>query len=230
MVKILPDLEEIRRSLAPFRERLEAYVELLSGFSGKVRLTGPSDENTLWNEHIMDCACGLPFLPPAGRIIDVGTGGGLPGIVWSICRPDLEVHLLDSVSKKCRALEYIVTELGLQNTIVLCSRSEELSSEERETYDLAAARAVTSLGVLGEYLSPLVSKGGRLMAFKGPHYRVEIREVSSEWKELGLSSPEVHQYRINEHENYIIIWDKESPCPLKYPRRAGMAEKRPWWR
>ncbi|MBN1333334.1 MAG: 16S rRNA (guanine(527)-N(7))-methyltransferase RsmG [Synergistales bacterium] len=227
---MLPDLEEIRRTLAPFREKLEAYVHILSGFSGKVRLTGPSDENTLWNEHIMDCAYSLPFLPTAGKVIDVGTGGGLPGIVWAICRPDLEVHLLDSVSKKCRALGSIVHELDLQNTVILCSRSEDLSSAERETYDLAAARAVTSLGILAEYLSPLVSTRGRLIAFKGPHYRVELDEISSEWKKLGLSFPEVHKYRITDHEHYIIDWGKESPCPLKYPRRAGMAEKRPWWR
>jgi len=229
-VKTLPDLEQTRRTIAPFREKLEAYVHLLSGFSGKVRLTGPSDENTLWDEHILDCAYSLPFLPSSGRAIDVGTGGGLPGIVWSICRPDLEVHLLDSVRKKCRALEHIVHELDLQNTFILCSRSEDLSSAEREAYDLAAARAVTSLGVLSEYLSPLVSAGGRLVAFKGPHYRVELDEISAEWKELGLSSPEVHKYRIKDHEHYIISWDKELPCPLKYPRRAGMAEKRPWWR
>jgi len=226
----LPGEDDIKAVLSPFRRELEEYVKILCGFSGKVRLTGPSDEETLWNEHILDCAYSLSFLPPEGSVIDVGTGGGLPGILWSICRPELEVHLLDSIRKKCGALEEIVEKLGLENTRVVCARAEQWAVDKREYYALAAARAVTNLGVLAEYLSPLVSQGGRLITFKGPAYLEEMNDISSDWMELGLSVPVVTPYRLKDRKNFIISWVKEIPCPHKYPRRPGMAAKKPWWR
>ena len=95
------------------KAQLTRYVELLIAANTRARLTGPSDAHTLWQEHIMDCAAGLPLLPASGSIADVGTGGGLPGIVWAICRPDLHITLIDSIGRKCALIEKITDQLGL---------------------------------------------------------------------------------------------------------------------
>ncbi|MBQ9422995.1 MAG: class I SAM-dependent methyltransferase, partial [Pyramidobacter sp.] len=87
----------------------------------RVRLVGPRDETTLWNEHIVDCLNVLPLLPESGAVVDVGTGGGLPGAVLAICRPSQEFTLIDSLSRKTNALSAIVDELGLDNARVVCS-------------------------------------------------------------------------------------------------------------
>lgn len=210
--------------------QLKQYCSLLSGYSGKVRLTGPSDPDILWNDHVIDACHALPLLPGAGKVLDVGTGGGLPGIVWAICRPDLEVHLLDSIKKKCKALEQIVSDLSLDNVTVMCSRSEDLALKTRESYDLVTARAVTATGVLLEYLAPLVKPQGHALAFKGPGYVTEIEELTDRWQELGFSNPEIWNYFLESSEHFILVWNKIRSCPSRFPRRAGMAEKKPWWR
>ena len=214
----------------PKESLLKQYCHLLSGYSGKVRLTGPSDPGVLWKEHVLDSCYALPFLPESGTVLDLGTGGGLPGIVWAVCRPDLEIHLLDSIKKKCVALEQIISDLSLRNVKVICSRSEELAQHSRESYDLAAARAVTATGSLLEYLSPLVKPKGQALAFKGSGYIPEIGDLTNRWSDLGFSSPAIWKYFLGSSEHFIILWNKNSSCPSRFPRRAGMAEKKPWWR
>ncbi|MFC2594308.1 MAG: 16S rRNA (guanine(527)-N(7))-methyltransferase RsmG, partial [Fretibacterium sp.] len=150
-----------------WHEPLYRYAELLSGCIS-ARLTGTRGTEELYDLHVRDCLESVPLLPASGSVVDVGSGGGLPGVVWAICRPDLRVVLLDSVAKKCRAVGEIVRALGLRNVELLCERSEDTARARRETFALAAARALARAGIAAEYLSPLVAVGGRLLAFKGP--------------------------------------------------------------
>lgn len=212
------------------RPMLLKYIEGLVSFSGRVRLTGPQDPETLWSEHIVDCLYSVPLLPPEGNIIDVGTGGGLPGVVWAICRPDLTITLLDSVRKKCKALEELIALLKLGNVRIVCSRAEEYALERREHFSLAGARAVTGTGVLLEYLSPFVSLGGKVLAFKGPLYKEEIEPLNGKEKRLGLSAPSVFPYSLNGKEHFLLIWQKKQLCSKEFPRKTGMAERKFWWR
>ncbi|MDD4160643.1 MAG: 16S rRNA (guanine(527)-N(7))-methyltransferase RsmG [Synergistaceae bacterium] len=210
-------------------ERLRKYVSLLSAANELARLTGPSDEETLWGSHVMDCASALPFLPNDGRVIDVGTGGGLPGMVWAICRPGLRLTLLDSITRKCALVEKIAVAMGLKNVTVVCKRSEEYAKEEHEKFHVAAARAVCASGILAEYLAPFVRIKGKAIAFKGPKVTEELELVGNKWKALGFSSPHLHPYTLGDMKRYFLIWDKIFQTPKGIPRRTGMAEKFPWY-
>ena len=220
---------EIDGLLSANEERLREYIALLIKANELARLTGPSDEETLWESHVRDCAFALPLLPERGTVIDVGTGGGLPGIVWAICRPELKVTLLDSISRKWAQVEKIAQLMGLSNVEVVCSRSEDFAKERLEKFDAAAARAVCALGILAEYLAPFVKQRGVLIAFKGPKVREEIEEVGTKWKQLGLSNPRLIPYELSDMKRYFVEWTKLSQVPKGIPRRPGMAEKFPWY-
>lgn len=211
-----------------WRAPLTRYAELLSGCLS-ARLTGTRGTAELYDLHVRDCLESVPLLPASGPVIDVGSGGGLPGVVWAVCRPDLRVALLDSVAKKCRAVEEIVRALGLENVEILCERSEDTARTRREAFRLAAARAVARAGIAAEYLSPLVAVGGRLLTFKGPKVGEELGEVRGRWRRLGLAEPVVRPYGPEESSRCFVTWEKTAPCPREYPRRAGTASMKGWW-
>lgn len=222
--------EDMAEDLARNRDTLDAYARTLAALNRSARLTGPRNPEIIWKEHILDCAFSLPLAPEIGRAVDVGTGGGLPGIVWAICRPHLTVVLLESVRKKCAALGEIVRGLGLDNVIIDCERSEQLAAQSRESFTVAVTRAVGHLGVVAEYMSPLVAPGGRLLCFKGPKVRGEAGEIGAEWGDLGLSAPTMRPYNHGDKELFIVQWKKSGHCPARYPRRPGRAQKQHWWR
>ncbi|MDR1508181.1 MAG: 16S rRNA (guanine(527)-N(7))-methyltransferase RsmG [Synergistaceae bacterium] len=210
--------------------KLRRYAELLALANEKVRLTGPRDPQTIFDEHIMDAVLALPFLDksPGGRFADIGTGGGIPGIVWAICRPDMNGVLIDSVGKKIAAVREIADSLGLGNVEAVNARSEELASSRREFFDAAAARAVSRSAVLAEYLSPLVKPGGRLIAFKGPGAAGELTVPGDAWRLLGLGKPSIYPYTAAGKKLCVVIWEKISPCPKRFPRAPGEARRKPW--
>ena len=221
--------DEIDSIVDKHEEKLRKYVELLIQANELARLTGPSDAETLWDVHIMDSAFALPLLPERGRVIDVGTGGGLPGLVWAICRPELHVTLLDSITRKCAQVERIAKLLGLENAEVVCARSEDFAKTRLEKFDAAAARAVCAAGILAEYLAPFVKTGGEVIAFKGPKAQEELELVGNKWHMLGLSSPHLVPYELEDMKRYFVVWKKTGQVPKGIPRRPGMAEKFPWY-
>ena len=205
---------------------LYKYAELLASCT-RARLTGTRGADEIYSLQVQDCLPSVEYLPKSGRVIDVGSGGGLPGIVWAVLRPELDVTLIDSVNKKCEAVSEIVRELGIKNVRVICSRSEDFAGTNREEFDLAGARAVASLGICGELLSPLVRVGGKVLTFKGERVHEEISEVEDKWGLLGLSKPALKFY--GGESKCIVLWEKVKKCPAKFPRRAGLAGTKPFW-
>lgn len=205
---------------------LYRYAELLSSCQ-TARLTGTRGADDIYNLQILDCIPSLEFLPESGSVIDVGSGGGLPGIVWAVYRPDLNITLLDSIRKKCEAVKTIIDELEIQNVNVICSRSEEFALSHREEFNLACARAVSSAGIVAELLSPLVKVGGRIITFKGEKVHEEISEVNDMWGRLGLSKPSLKFY--GGESKCIVSWEKLKKCPAMYPRRTGLASSKKFW-
>ena len=206
---------------------LYKYAGLLASCT-RARLVGTRGADEIFNLQILDCEPSLEFLPVSGKVIDVGSGGGLPGIVWAVYRPDLKIFLLDSVNKKCEAVREIVKELEIKNIEIVCSRSEDFAKLHREEFDLAAARAMASAGVTAELLSPLVKVGGKILTFKGEKVHEEISEVG-EWQVLGLSKPSLKFYDENSSSKCIVTWEKISKCPKDFPRRTGLAGTKKFW-
>lgn len=210
----------------PQESTLYKYAELLASCA-RARLTGTRGADEIYALQIQDCLPSLEYLPNSGKVIDVGSGGGLPGIVWAIYRPDLKITLLDSVKKKCDAVSEIISALGLQNVNVICARSEEFAKSNREIFDLAGAKALASAGVCAELLSPLVKVGGKILTFKGEKVHEEISEVSDKWGMLGLSKPSLNFY--GGESKCIVLWEKVKKCPANYPRREGLAGTKFFW-
>ncbi len=186
---------------------LYKYAELLAACT-RARLVGTRGAEEIFNLQVLDCEASLEFLPPSGKIIDVGSGGGLPGVVWAVHRPDLKIFLLDSINKKCEAVREIVQELEIKNIEVVCSRCEDFAKLHREEFDLAGARAVASAKITVELLSPLVKVGGKILTFKGKKVHEEISEVNNKWRKLGLSKPSLKFYGGEESSKCIVTWEK----------------------
>ena len=223
-------IEAAQNEVTANKAMLRKYAQLLLQANEIARLVGPSDGQTLWDEHIIDCSYALPLLPQEGKFIDVGTGGGLPGLIFAICRPKAEVILLDSIAKKCTLVEKIATALCLKNVTVVCSRSEDFAKDNKEKFNIVTARAVCATGILSEYLAPLAKIKGKIIAYKGPRVVDEINEVGNKWQTLGLASPTLIPYDLGGAKHFLAVWDKVSQTTKGIPRRPGMAEKFPWYK
>jgi 16S rRNA (guanine527-N7)-methyltransferase len=216
-------------------EALERYVSLLVDWNRRINLTAITDPQGIAALHLVDsltCLATLPF-PPNARVIDVGSGAGLPGIPLAVVRPDLRVTLLESTRKKCRFLECAVTTLALVGIRVDCRRAEEAGRDPRlrEAFDVAVSRAVAELAVVGELCLPFVRIGGSALAMKGPDVEEEMGRGGraclvlggriSGKREFTLATPE------GPAERSIVTIEKVALTPQKYPRRAGIPAKRP---
>lgn len=158
-----------------FAERLpvaERYVDLLTSAGVERGLIGPGEVPRIWERHILNCAVVVPRVPVGATVADVGSGAGLPGLVWAIARPDLHVTLIEPLLRRTTFLEEAVDALGLDQVTVLRSRAEDV----RETFDVVTARAVAPLEKLAGWCLPLVRPGGVLLALKG---RTAEEEVAS---------------------------------------------------
>ena len=178
-----------------FGDRLalaERYAALLAG-PGVVRgLLGPREAPRLWDRHILNCAVAVDLVPEGASVADVGTGAGLPGIVWAIVRPDVQVTLVEPLLRRISFLEETVTELDLPNVTVCRGRAEELAG--RMQVDVVTARAVAPLDKLARWTLPLLKSGGVLLALKGQSVADELASAESELAKLGASSWSIQEF------------------------------------
>lgn len=174
---------------------LNQYALLLSTLGIERGLIGPREVPRLWDRHILNCAVVADpahgLIPPESSVIDIGTGAGLPGLVWAITRPDTTVTLVDSMLRRVEFLELAVNELGLTDRVtVVRGRAEDLGSTIYS--DVVTARAVAPLPKLLTWLGPFVSDGGSILAFKGQNAAEEISEAGPQLRKLGAGSTQVH--------------------------------------
>jgi 16S rRNA (guanine527-N7)-methyltransferase len=198
--------------------------------------TSVRDPVTAVDVHVADSLTALPALDDAlsrgapGLVADVGTGAGVPGIPLAVARPGLRFDLIEATSRKCAFLSRVLAQIGLENARVRCARAEELAhADARETYGVVLARAVAPLATLVEYAAPMLGKGGRLIAWKGRPEPGEESGGAVAAAQIGLAplpSQPVTPYA-GSRNRALYLYQKVSPCPSGFPRRPGVALKKP---
>ncbi|QGP91928.1 Ribosomal RNA small subunit methyltransferase G [Neomoorella glycerini] len=213
--------------------KIKSYINLLLESNKQVNLTAIVEEEEIWRKHVLDSLllfCALE-IPAGARIIDVGTGAGIPGFILKIYRPDMQLTLLEAQQKKVKFLEKVVARLGLNGVDCLWGRAEEVGQNRnyREKYNLAVARAVAPLITLAEYCLPLVQVGGFMVAYKGPAGEQELAAAEKAINLLGGGETKIWRHQLPEGEEMriLVIIKKEKTTPPAYPRRVGVPAKRP---
>jgi 16S rRNA (guanine527-N7)-methyltransferase len=171
----------------------EQYVARLAGPGIDEGLIGPRERDRLWDRHVLNCAVLTDLLPLNARVVDVGSGAGLPGLALACRRPDLSIDLVESLQRRARFLTETVSALGFGDRVrVVRGRAED--PEVVEAVGAArwvTARAVAALDRLAGWCLPLLESGGTLLAIKGERAATEILEFSSAVRRLGGSQPEL---------------------------------------
>ena len=196
--------------------------------------TTVSDPAQAVDIHVADSLSGLevPEVRQASWIADIGSGAGFPGLVLAVALPRARVDMIESVSRKCAVIDRLTHAAGLDNEIVraMPMRAEERAAwGGREAYDVVTARAVGALPVLVEYASPLVAVGGVFVAWKGARDAGEERRGANAAVEVGLEPEAVVEVKPwpEARDRHLVVYRKVSPAPERFPRRPGMAVKRP---
>lgn len=222
-------------------EKLGLYLALLMHANESQNLTAIRDSDEAWRRHILDSLTLVPTVvdfPEGSTIVDVGTGGGLPGVPLAIALPGFRVALMDATAKKCDFLEQVVARVGLTNATVVRGRAEILAHDRgvrtteggighvgghREKYDLVVARAVGRLATLAELTVPFAKVGGRVALIKGQKADEEVAEAE---KALHILKA-VHTGTMDTPTGRIVLLDKRSATPRDYPRADGEPSRSP---
>ena len=213
-------------------EQFEAYHALLSEANARMNLTRvPEDPAEAVDRNYLDCVAPLAEgFPPVESAADVGSGAGFPGIPMATLLPDTRFTLIEALARRAEFLREVIRRLDL-NAEALHLRAEDAARKDdlRERFDLATARAVAPMNVLCEYLLPFVRVGGRVLALKGPGLEDELARAGNAAALLGGEVERVVPLEIPGRDwDHRAVWlRKRAPTPDRYPRRAGVAEKRP---
>jgi 16S rRNA (guanine527-N7)-methyltransferase len=173
---------------AVFQDRLvlaEAFVGVLADTGVSHGLVGPREVPRLWDRHVLNCAVIEDAFPVGARLVDIGSGAGLPGVALAIARPDLEVHLVEPMLRRTTWLQKVVSDLDLAGVTVHRGRAEELAG--RLSAPWVTARAVARLGKLAGWCVPLLEPRGTLVAMKGRTAAEELTEDAPALRRLGLA-------------------------------------------
>ena len=175
-----PAWEEIVRSGADamgigvsssLMKKISRFAEILSDWNKRINLTAISDPEEVAVKHFLDSMAALPFIPEKGRLLDIGSGGGFPGLVLAIFRPSLQVTSIDGIRKKVSFQQHIIRTLCLKNAVALHARAEALAEANRSSaeyfYDVIVSRALGSLDLFIHLSLPLLARDGTMIAYKG---------------------------------------------------------------
>lgn len=213
----------------------EAYYRELADWNQRVNLTAITEYQEVQVLHFLDSLTLCQAVPvgaaAAKRVIDVGAGAGLPGLPLKLVFPDIHLAMVESVGKKARFLEHLVATLALSGVEVLTGRAEELARQPRlrESFDLAVSRGVAKLPSLLEYTLPFCALGGRLAVWKRGGIEAEIASAVRALAALGGNMVKVYPVVLSglADGRVLVVIQKNSPTPARYPRRPGIPDKRP---
>jgi 16S rRNA (guanine527-N7)-methyltransferase len=207
-----------------------AILELLE--KERASVSSVTEPERAWRVHVEDSLTGLEVeeLSRAGRIADIGSGAGFPGLVLAVALPAAEVDLIESVGRKCEFMRRAIEAADISNATVLNARSEELAAgEQRDSYDVVTARAVGRLSTLAELASPLLKENGVLVAWKGKRDADEEQQLERAAEQLAMHPEQILDVgdRAGSKHRHLHVIRKLRATPEGLPRRPGMAKKRP---
>ncbi len=207
---------------------LVAYGKALLLKNQTINLTAIRDEDEFLVKHLLDSLTVASLPEIAGKLADIGTGGGFPGVVIRIMHPDLPMTLADSVRKKLFAVAEICNGLNI-SVKTIHMRAEEMGQKEfRDHFDTVTARAVAAMPQLLEYCLPLVKVGGHFLAMKGPECEQEIKDAEHVEKVLGGELVRKAEFLLPGGQNRVIaVYRKVQKTPKGYPRSAKRIASEP---
>lgn len=215
------------------KEEFQKYKSLLKEWNEKINITAITDDVDIDIKHFLDSISIFKTgkITWGKSIIDIGTGGGFPGVPMKIIDPSLKVTLFDSLNKRLIFLEEVIDKLELKNINTVHGRAEEYGRkpEFREKFDIATSRAVASLNILAEYALPFVKHGGYFIAMKGPGVDEEIEESLEAIRLLGGEIEEKIEVTLplSDIVHTLLVIRKKNKTPDKYPRGGGKPKKNP---
>ena len=212
-------------------EKLREYMTLVLERNRQVNLTAITDPAEFMEKHYADslsCSC-LDEFEAAESVIDVGTGGGFPGVPLAICFPEKEFTLIDSLNKRILIIREFCEALEITNVTALHGRAEDLARREdlRERFDLCVSRAVANLRTLSELCLPFVRPGGSFIAYKGPDCEEETREAARAIRLTGGGEAAILDAEADGSGHRFVLIPKIAATQAAYPRRAGLPGKKP---
>ena len=214
-------------------EKLKLFFDYMKGiieWNDKINVTAITDEKMFIVKHFVDSLAINKFAVSSNSIIDIGTGGGFPGIPLKIMNKDSKITLIDSVNKKLNVIRDITKDMDLGSLEIIHSRAEDLAAktEYREMYDMATTRAVSNFTTILEYMLPFVKVGGIAVCMKGPNFKEELEEAKVAIDVLGGKFEKIESLNVGEElERNIIIIKKVKNTPKKFPRGQGKPLKEP---
>lgn len=209
-------------------DQLMLYAKELVEWNEKINLTAICDDFGIATKHFLDSATPLLTDYVKGKVIDVGTGAGFPGLVLKILKPEIELTLLDSLNKRINFLKDVSDKMGVTAEFIH-SRAEDGGRTHRAKFDTVVSRAVANMTVLSELCLPFLKVGGYFLALKGPLADEELEDAKKAIHILGGEVIDVFSAKIphTDLNHKIIVVKKVRQTPQQYPRKAGIVTKNP---
>ena len=215
------------------KTQFERYFQLLVEWNQKINLTAITEKEEVYLKHFYDSIA--PILQglienQEIKLLDIGAGAGFPSLPMKILYPQLDVTIIDSLNKRINFLQLLAEELDLEGVHFYHGRPEDLALDEtfRAHFDIVTARAVARMQVLSELTIPYLKVGGKLLALKASNAPEELTEAKNALNLLFSKVEDNISYTLpNGDPRYITIVEKKKETPNKYPRKAGMPNKRP---
>ena len=212
-------------------EQFEVYRTVLQEWNKQINLTAVDSDQGIYYRHFLD-SLSLSTAVDINSYLtmaDIGSGAGFPGIPLKIAFPNIKLTLVESISKKTAFMSHVISKTDLKNVEIVGIRAEGMSKEVK--YDLITARAVSEMSVVLEICLPFVKKGGVFAAYKQENVGSELKKAKNALSTLGGALQEIKKYKVYTGTEYIdrsiILIKKVRATPEKYPRRAGILQKRP---
>lgn len=237
------DLSQFEKYLEQFqitlsnkqKEQFLKYYELLVEWNGFMNLTAITEFDDVMKKHFADSLSIVKAFSEIRteklKVIDIGTGAGFPGIPLKIVFPQIELTLLDSLQKRLKFLQEVIEQLELGEVELIHGRAEDFCkpSMKREQYDLCVSRAVANLATLSELCLPYVKVGGKFIPYKSEKAEEEVKAAQKAVRLLGGEVKDQIEFELPESDigRTLVVIEKKSATPKKFPRKAGMPAKEP---